>query len=245
MNTLVNDIVILILALLPIDAFKNMLITNKYYASYYYLWEYRYKLLNAAIDLPGDFYDKYKTYTQILTVHKKFNVKHNDIKFFYEYNSLSSSYSNLKIPKCISVMQHVRHLCLDGNNYTKFPPIFTLTNLVKLQMGINDFNAIPQNITKLQNLKELLLFNNKIETIPPFLSKLHNLSFLCLNYNHIKIIPTSITKITSLITIDLNNNYITKVHESLSRLTNLQCLNLKANHIRGIPPSLSHIHIKI
>lgn len=58
MNTLVNDIVILILALLPIDAFKNMLITNKYYASYYYLWEYRYKLLNAAIDLPGDFYDQ-------------------------------------------------------------------------------------------------------------------------------------------------------------------------------------------
>lgn len=223
METLIDDVTIYILNLLSLAEFKKMLVTNKKYYTYNTetLWKLRYEQLNCDVNLVGDSFTKCKNYIQITCVYNAFRMQC-DKEDFYKLWNLSASYRYIKIPKCISVMQNLTRICLDGNRYTTFPPIFCLTNLIELQMGINRFNVIPEKITKLVNLKTLSLFDNQICIIPTFISRLTNLSYLCLNHNKIKRIP-----------------------KTLSTLTSLQHIDLIQTKVTCIPQCLSHIDIKI
>ncbi|KAK4857851.1 hypothetical protein QYF36_007203 [Acer negundo] len=121
------------------------------------------------------------------------------------------------------------------------PELFTLPNLMHLQLDNNNFGGttIPDSYSNMSKLLKLSLRNCNLQGPIPDLSRIPNLYYVDLSSNHLDgIIPPNKLSL-NITTIDLSNNNLTGTIPavSFSDLPKLQKLFLSNNSLRGSVPS--------
>jgi Leucine-rich repeat (LRR) protein len=125
----------------------------------------------------------------------------------------------------------VYRLHLVNQNLTKIPAeIFSLFNLVELDLSKNSITVIPDSIRYLENLRLLRINKNNIETISPDIGELPELEVLELNRNHIVNFPATIKNMNTLRYLDIWGNDIGKLPEEIYQLkSTLKYLDIRNN----------------
>lgn len=117
-----------------------------------------------------------------------------------------------KIPKIVLEMENLQELDLSQNRFTDLKGIEKLQKIQFLNLGMNNFDIFPIEITKLKHLKEVGLWWNNIINFP---------EDFFINNTELEALD-----ITSLYKFDFEDN-LSKLH----RFKNLKRLNLGANQI--------------
>lgn len=153
------------------------------------------------------------------------------------------------LPESLEQLSKLRRLELSNCGLKEFPAfIFSLKELVYLDLSNNFIEEIPEEISQLTNLETLSLGNSKevrcnhISAIPPGMGKLVNLQHLDLTFNKVKHIPEEFGQLTSLKSLMLNDNQMTALPPVLGELENLVMLNLTNNTFtEPLPESLGQL----
>ncbi|KAM0924717.1 hypothetical protein ACQ4PT_004660 [Festuca glaucescens] len=137
------------------------------------------------------------------------------------------------------------HFIANRNNITGSLPgtISNLSSLQLIDLGYNQFNAIPESISMMENLVLLDISNNDIlGPLPTQIGMVFSLQRLFLERNEISgSIPNSIGNLSRLEYIDLSSNQLSSVLPAgLFQLHHLIQINLSYNTIVGpLPADLS------
>lgn len=182
-------------------------------------------------------------YLAVLLSQYKADIKDNIIKCYKDKQpSLDLSNSNLNsLPNNIfDYLTHLTSLNLNHNEFQILPDKVTkLTNLIKLELRSNKFNQFPNNITSLTKLETLDLQYNQLNTLPETMNKFTNLTNLNLRNNNFSEFPDSITNLSKLSTLELQNNQLSAIPENMINLTNLNRLYLNFNKFSEFPENIS------
>lgn len=128
-------------------------------------------------------------------------------------------------------------LNLHNNKLEILPDLFdNLTNLKKIYLGNNKLKKIPDSICNLENLELLCIFENELEILPDNIGNLKNLEILYLNNNKLKKIPDSINNLSKLEELDIGDNKLETIPEILFNLECLSKLNIDENNITDMFP---------
>lgn len=180
-----------------------------------------------------------------------------DIKKWTTVRKLDISKNGLKygLPKEMEQMKGLQELILGECNMPRIPPVvWTLTNLLILDISRNKIDFLPPevgqlinlqklnlkhtNITGLppeialcQELEEILLWGNTIETLPETLPVLHKLKTLALNYR------SFCRKVGDVLEEFLHKGQVPSdsIPEFVFELPALEVLDLEATKINNIP----------
>ncbi len=125
----------------------------------------------------------------------------------------------------------VYRLHLVNQDLVKIPDeVFSLYNLVELDLSKNSITVIPDSIRYLKNLRLLRVNKNSIETVSPVIGELPALEVLELNRNHIVNFPATIKNMTALRHLDVWGNDIGKLPEEIYQLkSTLKYLDIRNN----------------
>jgi Leucine-rich repeat (LRR) protein len=135
-----------------------------------------------------------------------------------KFNNLSEAIQN---KNC------VEELTLREKGYKKIPSeIFDFKNLKSLDLSMNEFDSIPNEIGQLTKLEYLSIGYCNIKFVSPNIGKLKNLKNLGLLDNKLTSFPIGICDLYSIETIGLNLNPIYEVPECVLNLPNLKGLFL-------------------
>jgi len=126
------------------------------------------------------------------------------------------------------------------NNITVIPaPLYSLTNLTRLDLRGNQLSDIHSDITKMQFLFELVISDNKFTQIPACVYELKSLENLFANDNKIQFIDAQkIMNLKRLSTLNLQNNDISQLQPELGLCTQLRYLQLEGNAFRLPRPNV-------
>ena len=110
-------------------------------------------------------------------------------------------------------------LSLHGKGLEVLPAeISQLTNLVGLDLGLNDLTELPSEIGDLTNLANLKVDRNHLKTLPPEIGNLRNLAELNAGANDLTELPPEIGKLTNLGYLQLGHSQMFQRHNQLTRL---------------------------
>lgn len=114
-----------------------------------------------------------------------FTIKHNHIM------SLNlSRIENLRIPRSIGKLSHLKLLDLTFNKLREIPSSMgNIKSLEILKLGYNKLRKIPHSFRNLKNLRQLFLPMNILEEVPSEIEWLSQLTHLDISYNPIRKIP--------------------------------------------------------
>lgn len=148
-----------------------------------------------------------------------------------------------KIPPEVGLLKNLRKLNLQFNVRLSALPeqISQLTNLIKLNLGDNEFTEIPETVSKLPSLKKLLMHRNRISHLSKNIKLMTSLEYLNLNRNKIKIIPEEISHLSSLRELTINYNELEYIPHSLATLTQLVILSVAFNRLTRLPCSMEQM----
>ena len=128
----------------------------------------------------------------------------------------------------------------------RFPPIFDLTRLKRLELWGNEIaGPLPAQLGNMTTLEYLDLDDSKYSgSIPPELGNLSNLTYLGLDQNQLTgPIPPELGRLSNLTALELHENQLTgPISPELGNLLNLEVLALFSNDLTGsIPPELGNL----
>lgn len=170
------------------------------------------------------------------------NLKSNRLRTLPESigSPLTLEYLNLRnnmlkaLPKSISLLTSLKILDLHGNKLDSIK--FDLSKSIKeLELGWNNFKAVPQGIKSLLSLERLGLGGNKLLELPTWIGDFKFLKQLDLYDNKLNEIPESIGNLGSLQNLNLRNNQLSVLPSSLQNLKSIISLNLSWNNFSTLP----------
>lgn len=144
--------------------------------------------------------------------------------------------NNLKSLTSFTLTGAYKRSCLQ--EIPKF--IFSLENLIELNLAMNDFTELPTEISNLRKLKTLNLANNKITTIPTALFEL-DIEKLDLSSNNLNYLPPEISNLSKLKVLDLSENQLTNLPSEITFLTSLEDLKISLNPFAQFPEVLNEL----
>lgn len=104
-----------------------------------------------------------------------------------------------KLEEAIKDPLSVQRLILNRKGLKEIPPeVFTMTNLVELDLRGNRIANIPPEIEKLTKLRFLDISKNRLNTLPAQFGKLENLVYLEMAQNPLVVLPTEFGNLKSL-----------------------------------------------
>jgi|GEM_PF-1744127 len=136
----------------------------------------------------------------------------------------------------------VKRLHLNSVDFKEIPAgLFTLTNLLELNIHSGSLEFVNQNIGKLTNLRVLSISYTNISSLPEELNQLKELRILSLTGNHIINLPNSLSDLKLLEELNLYDNTITELPPDFGKLNSIKKLNLGANYNLNSESFLSSI----
>ncbi|WP_281231187.1 leucine-rich repeat domain-containing protein [Flavobacterium gelatinilyticum] len=212
---------------------------------------------------------------------KQFSLdKINDLKSYNNLDSLPKDLDKVyrldlskkglkKLPEVVFELSNLQELNVSENYLSDLNGIDKLKKLQILNIGMNDFKILPNEVTTLKNLKVLDIWWNDIKTFPESfyqnndeieeldmtsmfefdfsanLSKIHrfkNLKELNLGNNQIKNLNIQFEKLINLETfgyIRQDKIDVKNVILGLSKCKKLKTIHLSVNHIKELPREIS------
>lgn len=152
-----------------------------------------------------------------------------------------------------SALKNEKHLCIGGERdafrYVRkkkvsrafLETVFTLNNLVSLDLSDTEIYELPESIGKLSNLQYLTFNNSTLKEIPESIGNLCNLGYLDLNYTSLKELPEAIGKLRRLQYLSLNYTHVRVLPESIAGLVRLQSLYLASAHLELLPECIGSL----
>jgi len=128
-----------------------------------------------------------------------------------EAQSCISEVENIKVYKSLGEAlkepDSVKVLVLRRNRFRDFPEeIYSLTNLVKIDISRNRISEIPEGIGNLKNLCEVNFSRNRINSLPDTFENLKNLKIINLSDNKIEYLPEFFFQLKQLERLDIFSN---------------------------------------
>jgi Leucine-rich repeat (LRR) protein len=173
---------------------------------------------------------------------KNLNLKSNRLRNLPEsIGSLTSlKYLNLRnnmisfLPESINFLSSLELLDLHGNKLNSIS-VNLSKSIKELELGWNNFDAIPIGLKRLRSLERLGFGGNKLINLPDWIGMYHSLKHLDLYDNKLINIPESLGSLESLERLNLRNNQLSNLPSSLSNLKSLKILNLSWNNFKFLP----------
>jgi Leucine-rich repeat (LRR) protein len=132
---------------------------------------------------------------------------------------------------------------LNDNILTEVPKfIYTMRQLVLLDLSENHLKTLPQNFTKLTRITNLSLSDNKIKhNIPDVIFKLTTLRILNVSNNLIKSIPDNISSLENLEELNVSNSILEQVSSNILSLSSLTCMSMSIGNLIDWPQQLTQM----
>ncbi len=139
----------------------------------------------------------------------------------------------------VNINYSLEELELGWNNFIAIPDVIKhLSSLVKLGIGGNRLNEIPEWIGSFHSLKELDLYDNNITQLPELIGTLNSLKILNLRNNQLWHLPESFKNLKSLKKLNLSWNNFKSLPDWIGSLSSLKELNLWGNQLEKLPKSM-------
>ena len=104
------------------------------------------------------------------------------------------------------MMRNLLRIDLDHNRASKSKYWnFSNSTLEVLNLGYNQFNSIPKNLSEFEGLNKLNFRGNRLSSIPEWLNEITELRFVDFSNNRLSTFP-KLKKLTNLEGIDLSGN---------------------------------------
>jgi hypothetical protein len=132
-----------------------------------------------------------------------------------------------------NLLNHVKILYMTKNMLSNFHPcIFSLSQIVELNLEENSFRKIPEEICEMCHLVTLNISSNNLVDLPYGLSRLSNLKKLYANFNEFRQIPPVIFDIPNLEILHIQYNKDITSFPPKDKLEKIKNLNI---HIDNSP----------
>jgi len=106
----------------------------------------------------------------------------------------------------VDTASRTRVLHLTNRSLTQVPPVvWTLTNLVRLDLGGNCLKRLPDDLAKLTRLEELWLNGNPLAELPPCIERCRALRVIDLRGTNVVHLPRELSRLKRIIDIDLRD----------------------------------------
>ncbi len=126
-----------------------------------------------------------------------------------------------------NLMNHIKILCINKNRLIDLNPcIFSLSQIVELNLEENLFKKIPEEIREMQNLETLNISSNNLVDLPYGLANLPNLKKLYANFNEFRQFPPVIMDIPNLEILHIQYNPEITSFPPKKKLDNMINLNI-------------------
>ncbi|XP_061095160.1 leucine-rich repeat-containing protein 39 isoform X1 [Conger conger] len=142
-----------------------------------------------------------------------------------------------EIPKEIGKLTRLRELLVSYNRVSNVPEeLGCCENLEKLELASNwDLDELPAQLSNLKKLYHLDLSMNHFTTIAENILNLPALEWLDMGGNRIENLPEDIHRMEKLHTLWLQRNELEYLPDNISCMHNLETLVLSSNKLRDIP----------
>lgn len=135
-----------------------------------------------------------------------------------------------------------RHLNLRKKGIAALPPeLFSLTDLIALDLSCNQLKELPPEIARLTKLEQLNICNNQFAALPPELFQLEHLTVLGLSELQLTHLPPEIAQLKNLMVLYLHQNKLAALPPELFQLKNLRELILWNNQLTAVPPEICQL----
>jgi Leucine-rich repeat (LRR) protein len=147
------------------------------------------------------------------------------------------------VPVNITLFGTLRHLDLSSNLLTEIgDPILALPHLISLVARNNLLQDLPKKLSSaLPQLEELNLGGNQFNALPPVVTEMSALKGLYLGGNSLTELPSDIGRLTRLEVLYLGGNQLKELPPEVGRLVQLRSLALCENRLRSLPASVSNL----
>ncbi len=155
-------------------------------------------------------------------------------------NNEELTYANCKLTKIpnslYSWSSSLKKLDLSRNRLCGLHSQFkNLRVLEALNLAVNFFIDVPQELILLECLKELDISFNQLTVISKDIALLRNLRVLILKTNKICQVAPEIGNLEHLEQLRLENNFLDHLPENMGKLHNLKILNIACNELDRLP----------
>lgn len=125
----------------------------------------------------------------------------------------------------------LKKIDLRGNYFAAYSFLGEFRNLLWLNIGDNDLDALPPDVFGLERLRVLLAYKNRIRVIGGEIGRLSALRRLSLYRNFITEIPVEILRCTVLSRLNIGANPLVSVPHNISNLLSLRELIMRNSEI--------------
>lgn len=151
---------------------------------------------------------------------------------------LSNYHSLLFFPRELCHLTNLRRLNLSYNKFEALPDSFTnLTKLQNLEISGNSLNFLPETFGNLTKIKKIWLSFNSLQTLPDCFEHFTRLKTANFSYNKLQFLPRSFDHCMNLKHLFLSNNSLSSLPESFGKLEHLEVLDLSDNKLAILPNS--------
>ncbi|XP_052813851.1 malignant fibrous histiocytoma-amplified sequence 1 homolog isoform X2 [Mya arenaria] len=162
-----------------------------------------------------------------------------DIRNMSKLKTLRMRGNNLRnVSKAVAECKALQYLDLTGamrqNSYIP-PEIFTLPELLILDITNNFFTEISTKIVGLKKLKKLIIRRNSLLRIPEEIFKMESLEAIDFSENYLKEIPGCISELETLRHVNLSCNKIEVLPDEICDCAGLTELQLHYNVLERLP----------
>jgi protein-tyrosine phosphatase len=155
----------------------------------------------------------------------------NEIYLFLDELMIGNFHENFIDSVKKNLMNHVKILYMNKNGLTKFDPcIFSLSQIVELNLEENAFRKIPEEIREMHNLVTLNISSNNLVDLPYGLASLPNLKKLYANFNEFRQFPPIIMDIPNLEILHIQYNPEITTFPPKEKLEHIKNLNINIDN---------------
>ncbi|MBR1735056.1 MAG: leucine-rich repeat domain-containing protein [Alphaproteobacteria bacterium] len=142
----------------------------------------------------------------------------------------------------LQTFKKLTELTLRGNSIIRLPKsIFSLQNLRRLDVGLNNLRELQSDIGKLSLLQYLDVRANKLCELPKEIGCLANLDRLYIQYNsELSSLPEEIGNCKSLVRFCATGCNLKTLPRKICELKNLEYLEVAGNDLRNLPKEIKN-----
>ncbi|MCC7297976.1 MAG: hypothetical protein IT244_06535, partial [Bacteroidia bacterium] len=156
-------------------------------------------------------------------------------------NSISRNADEEMVDHPLEIFSQLKSLVMSGDGMNIPESLYSLTNLVYLDLSALGLTYISPQIENLVNLESLYLNNNDyLDNLPDEIGNLTSLRYLNLSGCNLEQLPAGIEKLIALESLDLSLNPIAELPEGIGNLEMLYSLNLSGTGMVNLPYSLKN-----
>jgi len=136
-----------------------------------------------------------------------------------------------QLPEVVSTLTALKGCNLRGNNLSHIGPRFFhgAASLTSLNMSLNAFSILPENLPHLSCLVRLVVSDNQLASLPVDLFAMPKLSELYAERNYIRDLPRGISVALNMTKLMLAGNQLTTVPDEVGEMPALRTFDVRNN----------------